>query len=53
MEGKITKKDELKAISWFIHAGNHDYIPSMYNVAMMLYHGTEDGFVHSNKVGAI
>ena len=39
-EGRVIKQNELKAISWFTHAGNLGYPPSMYNAAMMFYKGS-------------
>ena len=52
-EGKIVKQDELKALSWFTHAGNLGFPPSMYNAAMMFKNGTSDGFVLPNKKAAL
>ena len=52
-EGRIIMKDELKALAWFNHAGNHGFTPSMYNAAMIFYKGTSDNFVSPNKKAAL
>ena len=52
-EGKIVQKNELKALSWFVHAGNLGFIPSMYNASMIFEKGTDDKFLLANKKAAL
>ncbi len=40
-EGKIVKKDQLKALAWFTHAGSGGFSASMYNAAKIFLEGSE------------
>lgn len=51
--GAIVKKDQVKALGWFVHAAGAKFLPSKYNAAMLFLTGTECGTLKANPVYAL
>ena len=53
MQGGAVKKDEIKALSWFLHAGACGFPHSKYNAGLILLKGTDCGKLKPNLKGAL
>jgi len=60
MQGGAVKKDQIKALSWFLHAGAcgfpHSKVPpsiTKYNAGLILLKGTDCGKLKPNLKGAL
>lgn len=51
--GSTIKKDQVKALGWFVHAAGSGFLPAKYNAAILFLNGTECGTLKPNPTYAL
>ena len=53
LEGKNLKKDDLKALAWFLQASANGFIESKFNVVFMFLNDSDCGRIKKNPKAAL